>query len=447
MIQGSYLSNRWFILASVWVFVGVVGMVFPMIFPVYIAAGLVLLSLILWDYRQLSKEDGIQLSLQLPSTMELGRTYEVPIQIDDSKSNRSSAAQRLFAPRMELYEHSKESATYTIRQQQATMSIRPTRLGYASVPGASVLVNSRFGFWNRIIALPYVRPYMVRVLPLRKQIEESKVAQLLTRQKIMMMGERVLVRGASNDQFHSVRPYRYPDPVRHIDHRKTAKFQELMTRQFDSLQSHHLCIVLDLGRSMCGMIGHSHKEDFYLAVAYSLAEYALQKGDRVTIIGFSDHIHFCEANKSRIEAFHRLYQGTPETRARATSSDYAVLEQVIARQVMQQSLLVVLSDALRPAGVEASLPSLSRLATRHLVLMLSLLPHHLSLERALTLANDYEVTDDILSYLLYLHHVQQRQQEIEERLLRSQVSSIFVTEDYWMTAALKIYQRMRRLAA
>lgn len=442
MMRRSFLSHRWLIAASLWVFLGVVGMVIPVIVPVYVALGIVLLFMVILDFRALHSGKGVTLKLEIPSVMELGSSYRVVIRLETDKPLVPPLL--LFPPLLSQFDLAESSVTLEIETQTAEFDLIPVRLGFIEFPAATLMLSSPFGFWTRQFEVSYDRVYRIKITPIQKQISEARLTQLLSRNNLLVQGERVLLRGAANDQFHSIRPYRYPDPVRYIDHRKTAKFQKLMTRHFDSLQGHHLIIGLDLGRGMCGTIGRSYKSDFYSAVAYSLAGYAMERSDRVSIIGFSDEVHFSVIRSTRMETLNRMYTGDETLYARERTSNFQVLEKAITRVASQRSLLVILTDVLRPAGVENIQPSLARLSHRHFVVVLSLLENKYSLHDQLTDQNLRDLNDEDLAYFLYLHRIQLERQRTEKLLSQRDVTAVIVPELYWMTAATKIYDRMRR---
>src|SRR4029079_18914357 len=103
------------------------------------------------------------------------------------------------------------------------------------------------------------------------------------------------------------REYQYPDSIRHIDARKSAKYCQLMTRTYDSLLEHHLILGLDVGRSMYGRMGPSRKLDYYLSACLALAENASQSRDRLSFFAFSQKVHLTVRRSRHMADFRPLF--------------------------------------------------------------------------------------------------------------------------------------------
>src|SRR5690606_14792166 len=163
---------------------------------------------------------------------------------------------------------------------------RGDRLSRRIPATVQVRTTSLFQFWGRSFPLSG-SDYLPHVLPSRAKVPEQTFERAMRNNQSLFVGARVRTRMGAPDQFHSHRPYRHGDPFRFVDHKKSARYGELVTKTFDSIVDQTVIIGMDLGRSMSGTIAGSEKLSFYKEAAYHLIENALQSRDRVGFFGFA----------------------------------------------------------------------------------------------------------------------------------------------------------------
>ena len=64
----------------------------------------------------------------------------------------------------------------------------------------------------------------------------------------LYQGRHGMMKGGGRDQILQIRPYRSYDTLRDIDARKSAKFSELMVRDFERNVQQNIVIGIDLGQ-------------------------------------------------------------------------------------------------------------------------------------------------------------------------------------------------------
>ena len=216
------------------------------------------------------------------------------------------------------------------------------------------------------------------------------------------------MRGRAAEQFYSLRKYQFPDQIRHIDQKKTAKYGELMTRTYENFLSHHLILALDLGHSMFGTLGQSQKHDFYLAACLTLARNAIQSHDHVSFFGFSQRIHSMIRRTRSLDPFLPLYQGSAEVAPRDEEGNFDLLGPALSRVAGQRSILLIFTDASRPSVQESLLRVMPDLCQRHLTVVISLLDEAYTLERQLDAWDGGNVEMQDYSRFLYNYWIDDR---------------------------------------
>ena len=116
------------------------------------------------------------------------------------------------------------------------------------------------------------------------------VGRLLSLSRRHQLGRSPLrLRGEGGDPY-ALRKYRRGDPPRKIHWKATARHGELITREETWEQGASLVILLDAGRSMASVDDDRSKLDHALATSLALLRLALGRGDRVSLLAYSDRV-------------------------------------------------------------------------------------------------------------------------------------------------------------
>jgi uncharacterized protein (DUF58 family) len=159
--------------------------------------------------------------------------------------------------------------------------------------GAFVLENlygqlfSRGRLWQRQHVFPCRSE--LHVYPDIKQLAEY--ALLARTNRLSQIGVRRTRRPGQESDFERLRDYQQDDNYRHIDWRSTARRQKMTVRQFQTDQSQRVIFMLDCGRMMTNEYEQRSLLDYALNSVLMLSYVALDQGDSVGMLCFSDHIH------------------------------------------------------------------------------------------------------------------------------------------------------------
>lgn len=276
-------------------------------------------------------------------------------------------------------------------------SIRPALRGDFDFHFVDVAVDSRFGFWQRILHIPC--DDHVRVYPDFSQI--TTYLKLLMVHQTIQLGIKKQIRRGEGLEFLQLREYRQADPLNRIDWKATSKRRSLISREFQDERSQQLLFLVDTGRRMHSHDGKVSLFDRTLDAMTLLSFIALRQGDRVAVLCFG-HEQRWIPSLSSLSSVSELLHHTYDLQTSTVASDYiAAAEAALIRQ--RKRSLVVLLTSLRDDDQE--LPSALRLlATRHSVLLASLREN--VLEESLNL--DIQDIDDALAVLGAAKYVEER---------------------------------------
>lgn len=150
---------------------------------------------------------------------------------------------------------------------------------------------------------------------------------------------------AGDAVFHTVRPYRVGDDVRHVHWMATARANEMMVRQYVDNRQSHMTIVLD-----CGADAYATDDDFETAVsiASSLAVGAHEGSRKVTVLAGDQQI----ASRRKPTSLESLLNAMAVVETRP-DFDLPVRLPILANGERDTNVLVAVSGAREPDEVSA----------------------------------------------------------------------------------------------
>ncbi|MCX5970763.1 MAG: DUF58 domain-containing protein [Coprothermobacterota bacterium] len=196
-------------------------------------------------------------------------------------------------------------------------------------------------------------------------------------------GEHLVRKGGASVEFSDFRTYSYGDDFRLVDWNSYARLDRLFVKVFRDEEGFVLHLLLDRSRSMDW--GQPNKLLFARRLAAALGYIALSAYNWATIQTLPDEWSFPEHRGRRmIPELFRFLRDLPTGGA----CELGTVLAEYARQHRQPGLLVILSDALSPRGIEGGINRL--LALGHQLVFLHLLAPD---EITPTRAGEFELVD------------------------------------------------------
>lgn len=444
IVVGRYLTARFLAYFMGVQLVGLLALRFSLLFELYLVSALYLAYLTWRDRSELSEQQLTLSELELSRVMELG--YEGIVRLTLGGALPAGEL-RWLPPKSDLLFFAGEPQRFSQHhdnpgQISSEHSFRAIRLGSDRLERLRLQAFSSRRLWFELVEFRELEQYF-RVSPPYREIPESELARIALRQGVFAQGQHTLLRQRAADQFRSLREYRYPDSVRRIDPRKTAKFQRLMTREYDSGERHHLVLGLDLGRDMVGGVSDSHKVDYYLAVCFALAKFAVSQGDRVSFIAFSQRIHLELLNGQRLSDFYALQSGDSRLRPETVESSFELFGSALARAARQRSIVLLFTDFSKPAVQQTLLAALAPIGQKHLTSAVSLVEDRYELRQVLSDSSEQLLAGPGYARLLYSYWLADSLRTFQTHASQSGAGALAIPEQYWLSAALKVYALLR----
>lgn len=445
----TYLTDRFFVFFGLSQLVGVLSILFSFLFPIYLLSFLILLLLTVRDYFRLIPASVFSCQVQLPRHPEVGKSLWVEFFVR-TQDLKILSLSKLFLkiPTMRTLQFSENQVPlqFESKEEGFVASIKlnalAQQLGYENISYLNLQVYSPWGLWFRSLASPLSKTEF-RVIPTRKKISEQVFHERVAGQRILYQGNRQMLKGQAAEQFYSIRQYQYPDSIRHIDARKSAKFGQLMTRTYDSFYQHHLILVLDTGRSMCGQLGPSKKQDYYLSACLALAENALHSRDKVSFFAFSQKVHFFIRNTRRLESFHPVFAGHPSLIAREEESNFELIYPMLNTLTGQRSIVLIFADVSRPSVQAELLKSIRPLLSKHLTIVVSLMDEDYYLPNQVLSMDASNFNIETYNQLLYTYWLNDNERMFQSRLAAHGGGVIVIPEKEWLAVVSRLYRLLR----
>ena len=249
-----------------------------------------------------------------------------------------------------------------------TYAVTPRRRGEHTVGPLTVRVLGPWGFaWAQRDLLP---PEPRRVYPQTRW--QGPVGRLLALAHRRELGRAPLrVHGAGTEPY-ALREYRPGDPPTRIHWKASARHDRLLSREDTWERGTRVVVLLDCARAMVSMDGARSKLDHALAAALALVRVAVSRGDRVTVIGFSDRIERIVRVRSGRQAVPRAYAALYDLEARLTEPAYDLAAETVAQTEPRRATVVLLTSVVDLAAAELLRGALLRLGRRHRPVLVNL---------------------------------------------------------------------------
>jgi uncharacterized protein (DUF58 family) len=399
------------------------------------------LSMLIWtwrDRRTLPRDGDLEIEIDAPQQLSIHEEHESQLNwLDVSQSGRLASENG----RIELFDHRDSHLELLFSISEPTVKLRPRQLGYAKIDAIEARAHSRWDLWTYDFKVPLRPPLGLRVHPSTETCPEETFVELARRAGLLRLGARRQAHSRAAETYVSSREWQVGDQRRHLDVRKSARFQKPMTKEFEALHEHHLVVALDSGRGLMGMSGESRVCERYISAALAAIESALRAGDRVTFVSHAGQNRFTVGRERSLRAFDSLFRGTEHVNPTEEECDYQKLAAEIERVAGARSIVLVLTDAHRPSVQAVLAQALQRLAHRHLVALATLEPDELDVDH---LALSIEQIDSAsLGNLVFALELNEQLDLFRRRLLTQGGIVFTAPEKYWLSAVQKLYATLR----
>ncbi len=201
---------------------------------------------------------------------------------------------------------------------------------------------------------------------------EGQVGRLLTLAHRREMGAVPMRHHGVGFEPYALREYRSGDSPNKIHWRASARHGKLVAREDTWERGVRLVILLDAARAMASMDGSRSKLDHALAATLALTRVAASRGDRVTIIAFTDKIERLIRVRSGINGAALAYRALFDIEARLTEPAYDAATEAVSQIESRRATVILLTSVVDLAAAELLQESVMRLKRHHRAVLVNL---------------------------------------------------------------------------
>jgi uncharacterized protein (DUF58 family) len=244
----------------------------------------------------------------------------------------------------------------------------PRRRGRSEFAAVHLRFPSRLGFWTR--QEKRVLPSPVRIYPDIRAVRRFDL--LAGRNRLDEIGLKFWRLHGRGGEFERLREYRRDDERRHIDWKATAKQQRLVSRQYTVERNQNIFFMLDCGRTMANESDGLSHLDRALNAAIILSYIALDQGDNVGLMAFSNRIELVAGPLRGRRGVQGLIQQTFDLHPRIEASDYGMACEELLRRQRKRALVMLITYALDEQHLGWIARYVRSLAAPHVLLLVFL---------------------------------------------------------------------------
>lgn len=245
------------------------------------------------------------------------------------------------------------------------------RRGAFSLRNVFAKVSSLLGLWQRLYTLPCESD--MHVYPDIRQVGEY--ALLARTNRLALIGVRRNRRAGQDNDFERLRDYQQDDNYKHIDWRSTARRQKLTVRQFQSDQSQRVVFMLDCGRMMTNEHNGLSLLDYALNSVLMLSYVALDQGDSVGMVCFSDQIHTYVPPAGGKQQMNRILHAGFNQFPKLVQSRFDQAFLYLSTHCRRRSLVVLITNVIDEVNAQQMQSYMGNLVGAHLPLTILLRDH------------------------------------------------------------------------
>lgn len=329
-----------------------------------ILAGLVFIDL--WLLRQLPT---FTAERKAGSLFEIGKDNQVLLQLQSSTPVTANTWVR------DDYPHGFQVSQRTFRvkwkqetKQTITYTAQPHRRGRHPFQDIHLRVESKLKLL--ILQQKFAQSAEVKVYPQLEAVR--KVRKGFYRRQSLTDGFPITRAFGAGREFSHTREYLPDDDPRNINWMGTARLGKLVSNVYQPEVGQQVAILLDCGRMMGVQNEGQSQLDRALEAALGFAAIALQRGDRVSFLAFSDRILRWVPLGMGMAHLQRIIEACYDLEPGYIESDYLKAWELLSTQHKHKTLITMFTDAANMQFSETMSPFITRAKKKHLILTVSM---------------------------------------------------------------------------
>lgn len=173
-------------------------------------------------------------------------------------------------------------------------------------------------------------------------------------------------------EFDALRDYVPGLDHRSIDWKHSARHRQLVCKEFRAERNHQVILAIDTGHLMSEPMGGIPKLDHAINNALLLGHACLRHGDRVGLYGFDSQARLYTEPVGGMHYYNHFLRFTAQLEYRPDETNFTLGLTELMVRLKQRSLIILQTEFVDTTTAELMVENLERLASRHLVVFVTL---------------------------------------------------------------------------
>lgn len=330
---------------------------------------LIILILVFYDLYWAFQNLNFQVSIDRETSFYMNQPGNILFLISTDQKNDFLCEIHADLPRFWKYDSSQSSYTITAATENIIkFPVTPLRRGDYNLPALHFRYDSRLSLFK--IYRKIETNYPMRVYPDYRSLKEYFL--LSRNNRLFEMGIHKNRYKGQGSELESLREYSIDDDARFIDWKATARFNRPVTKVFQMESVNDVIFVLDCGRLMTSEENTLSSIDLAIEALLVLAHVAINMGDRIRIITFSDKVKGDFSPPLHGNPMKKIINFLTPIQPEFVESNYSRVFSHLQKTVKKRSLIIMVTDLIDDINYAMFRDNLKILNRKNAVLFLLL---------------------------------------------------------------------------
>lgn len=420
-------------------FVGVVfifiGGLFDIAGYVFLAYNLVLLLLVVIDYKITPGKKSIEVIRECDKKFSLGVENNISLCIKNRSSSKIKVKVADEIPEyIESSDLNMEIIVNGFSDAKASYYVIPRKRGEYIFGNVHVKYSGILKLCSKYYRCESTESY--KVYPNMRDLsrvdfrdlKKALVVDGVLRNKVYGIGT----------EFESLREYNIDDDYRKLNWMATARSNKLIVNNYDPEKNQHIYILMDSSRVMNSEINYIKKLDYAINASLMLAEFALKKGDLTGLLVFDSEIRRHVKPNKGIKHFQSIADSLYNIKEEFVSADYNMAMSYLYKNQRKRGLLCIFTELTNIEETKKIIKALKVYSAGYSPLVITI--KDTGLNKILT--KNIKDSDDVFDKIAADKFVQERQ-KMKKMLSASNIPCIDVEPDKLSIAIINKYLGMK----
>ncbi len=250
---------------------------------------------------------------------------------------------------------------------RAEVRIEPRRRGQLRIERLWIRWRGPLGLIEQTRQFPIAKP-----VPILPDTQAGRGQALTLHFRDALYGTKAQRRHGEGSEFEALREFAPGLDPRFIDWKRSAHHRKLIAREFRVERNHPVILAFDAGHLMQEPVDGVPRLDHSIGLGLMLSRFAVMAGDLVGSYAFDSRPRQYLAPDRGMHAFRRLQQASAGIAYSNDETNFTLGLAELQTRLRRRSLIVLFTDFIDTVTSELLFENVRRIATRHLLIFVTI---------------------------------------------------------------------------